>query len=310
MAATRRVTLKDVAAASGVSPSTAGFVLSEDPRQSISAETSRRVREAARELGYVPSGVARALREGSSRVVVLEIDWAYEGNYAHSYLRGLDEELAAHGHVLMVRHGPHDEGAMKQVRQAIQPRAVLRFGEAYMSGHDLEDGGGGWRGGLAAHAALQVEYLHTHGHRQIALALPNVPSALADARGRLTSRRARALGLPEPVRFELPAPRPAGTAALEAVLRAHPGVTAIAGFTDDIALRALGAARDLGLRVPGDLAVIGFDDTEGGELAVPALTSVHIDAEVHGRLAARSVLGLDTAGLEPDPGRIVERASV
>ena len=67
----QRVTLNDVAAASGVSRATASFVLRDSPNQSISAATRERVRQAARDLGYVPHAIARALREGSSRIVVL-----------------------------------------------------------------------------------------------------------------------------------------------------------------------------------------------------------------------------------------------
>ncbi len=72
--ATRRVTLKDVAEASGVSQSTVSFVLNEVPNQTISAATRDRVRSAARDLSYVPHGIARALMEGSSRIVVLNIE--------------------------------------------------------------------------------------------------------------------------------------------------------------------------------------------------------------------------------------------
>lgn len=310
MATTRRVTLNDVAAASGVSRSTAGFVLANDPNQTISAATRERVQAAARELGYVPNGVARALREGSSRIVVLEIDWAYDGNYARSYIRGLDSELTANGHALLVRHGPRSDRGTEQILHAIAPRAVLRFAEPYAAGHDLEDGGGGWRGGLAAHVALQVGHLVERGHRNIALALPSVHSPLTEARRRLTARHAESAGLPVPWCFDIPSPREAGAAAVDALRREYPEVTAIAAFTDDIALRALCAARDLGLEVPADLAVIGFDDTENGALVTPALTSLHIDAEVHGRLAARGVLGLDPGDLALDAGRIIERESV
>ena len=81
MGTSRRVTLNDVAAASGVSRATVSFVLNDDPHQTISAATRDRVKEAARTLGYVPHGVARALREGTSRVVVLNIDAGMEGAY-------------------------------------------------------------------------------------------------------------------------------------------------------------------------------------------------------------------------------------
>jgi DNA-binding LacI/PurR family transcriptional regulator len=67
---------------------------------------------------------------------------------------------------------------------------------------------------------------------------------------------------------------------------------------------AMRAAR---LSAPADLAVIGFDDNGYGALTSPSLTTVHIDAEAHGRQAARAILGLDTAGLFPSPGRVVIR---
>ncbi|WP_256258385.1 substrate-binding domain-containing protein [Streptomyces mirabilis] len=80
--------------------------------------------------------------------------------------------------------------------------------------------------------------------------------------------------------FAVPRPRAAGTTAVEAFRAAHQSVTAVAAFDDDVALRTLTALHDLGLTVPGDIAVIGFDDTEYGALITPALTTVHIDAEV------------------------------
>ncbi|MFI6495530.1 substrate-binding domain-containing protein [Streptomyces sp. NPDC050564] len=124
-----------------------------------------------------------------------------------------------------------------------------------------------------------------------------------------SARAARRLGLPPLERFVVPRPRAAGAAAVEAFLAAHSDVTAVAAFDDDIALRTLTALRDLGRRVPEDVAVIGFDETEYGSLSTPALTTVHIDAEVLGRLAARAALGIDPEGLAQVPGRIVVRAS-
>jgi DNA-binding LacI/PurR family transcriptional regulator len=67
----KRATLRDVAAAAGVSRALAGFVLGDDHGKSIPEATRERVRAAAQSLGYAPHGIARALREGSSRVVVL-----------------------------------------------------------------------------------------------------------------------------------------------------------------------------------------------------------------------------------------------
>jgi DNA-binding LacI/PurR family transcriptional regulator len=320
MAGTKpRVTISDVAAASGVSRATVSFVLRDSPGQTISAATRERVRRTARDLGYVPHPIARALREGTSRIVVLIIDAALDGNYARSYVAGLDAELADHGHVLVVRYSHPDAPQQDQLLiDTLSPRAVLRFGEPYLTGHELDDSGGGWRDGLAAHVAAQLGHLADRGHTRIALALPDRDTPLRDVRRRFADQAAAALGLPPLPPLTLPGSRsnshpssrtdPADS--LREFLAAHPGTTAVAAFDDDEALRVLAAMRSLGLTAPADLAVIGFDDNGYGALTSPALTTVHIDAEAHGRQAARAVLGLDPdPAHSPAPGRVVIRAS-
>ena len=195
---------------------------------------------------------------------------------------------------------------------------MLRFGEPYLTGHELDDSGGGWRDGLAAHVAAQLGHLADRGHTRIALALPDRDTPLRDVRQRFADQAAAALGLPPLPPLTLPGSRsnshpssrtdPADS--LREFLAAHPGMTAVAAFDDDEALRVLAAMRSLGLNAPADLAVIGFDDNGYGALTSPTLTTVHIDAEAHGRQAARAVLGLDPdPGHSPAPGRVVIRDS-
>jgi DNA-binding LacI/PurR family transcriptional regulator len=296
-------------------------VLRDSPGQSISAATRERVREAARTLGYVPNGLARALREGTSRIVLLTVDTALDGNYARSYIGGLDAELAAHEHVLLVRYAHSPDAAERLVLDTIVPRAVLRFGEPYLTGRELDDSGGGWRDGLAAHVAAQVGYLAGRGHTRIALALPARDTPLRAVRGRFADQAAAALGLPPLVPFTVPAAfasrsRPTSGSARTAapgfpssLVALAGGVTAVAAFDDDVALRVLAAMRAAGLSAPDDLAVIGFDDNGYGALTTPTLTTVHIDAEAHGRQAARAILGLNAAALVPVPGTVVVRES-
>jgi DNA-binding LacI/PurR family transcriptional regulator len=218
------------------------------------------------------------------------------------------------------------------VLDTIVPRAVLRFGEPYLTGRELDDSGGGWRDGLAAHVAAQVGYLASRGHARIALALPARDTPLRSVRQRFADQAAAALGLPPLIPCTIPAeatgagfagqgPRGPGHAeraasartsaadSLSALLAQGSGITAVAASDDDVALRVLAAMRSLGLSAPGDLAVIGFDDNGYGALTSPALTTVHIDAEAHGRQAARAVLGLSAAGLSPAPGQVVIRES-
>lgn len=305
----KRVTLRDVAAASGVSKATAGFVLSDAPHVSISEATRERVRRAARELDYVPHGIARALREGSSRIVVLSIDPALDGAYARTYTHGLDAELAAHGHVLLVTRSPADTDAARQVLDTVGPRAMLHFGHNYLeAGREFDDGG--WDGGLAGNVLVQLRYLVSRGHSRVAVGLPAGGQPLAPVRLRFAVEAAAILGIPAPPPLSLPRDRAAAARAMREFLAARDRITAVAAFDDEAALRVLAALTDLGRSAPGDLAVIGFDATDYAALSSPALTTVHIDAEDHGRRAARVILGLDSDGFTVGPAQVIVRASV
>jgi len=83
----RRATLKDVARASGVSTATVSFVLNATPGQTIPPATQERVRGAAAALGYQPHGLARALREGRSRIVLLAIGRVRGGRSLEGFIQ-------------------------------------------------------------------------------------------------------------------------------------------------------------------------------------------------------------------------------
>jgi DNA-binding LacI/PurR family transcriptional regulator len=302
------VTLRDVAEASGVSQSTVSFVLNEVPNQTISVGTRERVRAAAQELGYVPHGIARALMEGSSRIVVLNIERNREGNYSRNFIRGLDKELALYGFALLVRHGHSSQSDADQIANVIAPRAVLQFGEAYLTGHELEDSGEGWKNGMAAHVLLQFRYLAERGHSRIAVALPE-DEPLAEVRMRFAVEVAAMLDLPDVMPLTVPKSLDKVAAALGGFRDEHPEITAIAGFSDLTALRVLAGMREIGLSAPADWAVIGFDESEYAEIFTPTLTTLTADAEGHGRLAARRALGLDTSDVKTKLGRVIERES-
>jgi len=174
-------------------------------------------------------------------------------------------------------------------------------------GHELDDGG--WHGGLAGNVEVQLRYLADRGHSGIAVAIPDGDPPLGPVRQRFAREAAGRIGLPAPSAITVPRDRASSAAALRAFADAHAEVTAFAAFDDDVALRILAAARDIGLKVPGDLAVIGFDDTDYGALFTPTLTTVHIDAEDHGRRTARSILGLDGDGFIAAPAQVIVRES-
>ncbi|WP_105973712.1 LacI family DNA-binding transcriptional regulator [Streptomyces geranii] len=306
-----RVTAKDVARVSGVSQTTVSFVLN-GAAGHVSQETRERVREAARTLGYVPNGSAQALRKGASRIVLLNVEGIPTGSGLGSYIRGLDAELAAHQHVLLVLHGHLSSQALSDVAQTVSARAVIDLGDAGQVDADaLATGVEGSLTAFSAQADIPVQYLVGQGHRHIATVLPDTPElqSLAGLRERLMRQAARTAGLPGCPTLVVPGDHEAAGERLRAFRAEHPEVTALAAYNDDVALVTLAAMRGLGLRAPEDLAVIGFDDTPYGALFSPALTTVRLDAEALGRVAARDALGLPTAASAPEPARVIVRQS-
>lgn len=314
---TRRVTMRDVAEASGVSPATVSFVLNDVTEQHILPATQERVRAAARELGYVPHAIARALREGSSRIVLLALPQGIRGPGLDAYTRGLDDELARHGHVLLVRHGSPLHGGLESVVTAVAPRAVIDLSGLYQdvaadgATGPVTTNDGGWVDGLAAHTLVQLRHLARAGHTSVAVALPEDPgwARLAAVRLGFARQASVRLGLAEPEVLTVPRDRAAAIQAVRGLRRDHPDVSAVAAFDDAVAMQLLAALHGLGVTVPDELAVIGFDAVEYGSFATPALTSVHIDAGAYGQRAARTVLGLEPPADPPAGATVVVRES-
>ncbi|MET7397211.1 LacI family DNA-binding transcriptional regulator [Dactylosporangium sp. NPDC005572] len=298
--------MSDVARASGVSRATVSFVLNGTANQTISEATRDRVRLAVAELGYVPHSIARALREGASRIVVLQVGGLPRGHALESFIDGLDEELAAAGHGLLVSYGDRSLESTGTLLEAVSPRAVIDLPALY-SRPDRDVADGGWIDGLAAHAMTQVSFLRSRGHLAVAVAEPNRPDPVVALLAGHVRAAARELGMPRPRSVRV-GETDTTARRLRAVTQDH-RITAVAALTDDLAIAILAAMTDLGLTAPKDLAVIGFDDTRHGALWRPALTTVHIDARAFGRRAARNTLGLPADDTQPTPARVIQRAS-
>ena len=249
-----RVTLNDVAAASGVSRATASFVLRDSPGQSISAATRERVRAGGarprlRAARRSPARCARAPRASScspsTRPSTATTRAATSAASTRSSRR--TTTCCSSGTAPRTR-----AVAGSELLDAIAPRAVLRFGEPYLTGHELDDSGGGWRDGLAAHVAAQIGYLAERGHTadRARAARPRDPAARGPAAVRRPGRGQRSACR----RWSRsPCPRRHGCNRDTERRRltpwppcraAHPAVTAVAAFDDDVALRVLAAMRD------------------------------------------------------------------
>lgn len=299
----RRVRIREVAALAGVSTATVSYVLNDTPGQTITDATRARVRQAADELGYTPHGVARTLRAGRSRIVLLGTDSLVAGNSLDRLIAGMSAELRMHDHALLVTTGGIDDSLLALV----SPRAVIDLTKVTLGTEADDPISGVTRGhhvGMSFHTLVQLSHLAERGHRHIAFAFP-AEGAEALGRTRLAhmERVARDLGLP-PLR-ELPLPPLDATTEVVGHLVEHTDVTAVAAFDDDTALTVLTAMRRIGYLAPADLAVMGFDEGRHAALWDPPLSTVRIDATGYGRRAARIALGLDPGIWAETPSEVI-----
>jgi LacI family transcriptional regulator len=145
-----------------------------------------------------------------------------------------------------------------------------------------------------------VRYLADRGHRE--LGMVDCPDAADVARRASFVAEAAALGLPLPDGAIADAEQSmaGGEAGFAALHAARPGVTAVLAFNDLVALGIYRQAKRLGLAIPGDIAVIGFDGLSLGELLEPPLTTVGLDKRLMGELAVEQAESLLNGEL-PEP---------
>ena len=286
-----RPTAADVARRSGVSTATVSYVLNRTTGQTISPETRAKVLRAADELGYVQHAAAQALARGASRIVVIDRGGIPHGDVAEHATAQLAESLRGRGFTPLLT--PWNSGGstdtLLELARAMAPHAVVTVApldpdaRAQLSAAGVQAFGTLFPGPLrlddmiarAAHA--QVEFLAQQGHRGVLYMPATDPdlATLSALRGAAVSARASELGLRsqalDPTAIAGPLQRL--TDALPSVL-SRTGLTAIAAYHDEVAMRVLAALHRLQLPVPERVAVIGVDDLPLAELTVPALTSV------------------------------------
>ncbi|MCS6867213.1 LacI family DNA-binding transcriptional regulator [Thermus sp.] len=306
----RKVRLKEVAEAAGVSPALASAVLNGRPVRAR-PETRERVLEAARRLGYQPDRVAQAMRWGSPRLFALVIPNFSNPFYSRLALE-VQREAWAHGYDLLVYANPHHE-LERVLRAALAHRvdgAILVVSHhrpeelALLGGLDLPLVGVGHaasplpfdRVSFQDQRAAQeaVAFLHARGRRRIAhLSGPfSSPTAQARLRGYLEGMAA--LGL-EPRVAEGNFGYGGNGEAIARLLKE--GMDALLAANDLMALEALALLADRGVRVPEEVAVVGFDGIPEGEWVRPRLTTLARPPEASAQKAVARLL----ARLSGDP---------
>jgi len=161
-----------------------------------------------------------------------------------------------------------------------------------------------------------IEYLMRLGHRRIGLIGTNSasPPSLLERRQSFCSVL-EAHGLDPSYVVDSELSQAAGYDSLKHLLEHTPEVTAVFAAADLVAIGALSAARDMGVQVPEQLSIIGFDDIDLAAVVTPALTTIHVHKTWMGTLAVRQLLYRAAEPLQPKVSitlatQLVERASV
>ncbi len=301
------VTQADVAQRAGVSQRTVSNVV--NGLTSVSPDTIERVTVAIRELGYTPSLAARSLRVGRSGVlqlVVPELDVPYFAELARGVIKCAEDQ----GYAVMVRQtlgsrererdaleGSAAEYAEGTILSAVGEIDELMAGRALRSPVVLIGERTGM--GLVDHigiddvaaAASATNHLLEAGCRRVAFvgAHPDSSLRMAALRYRGYEQALRAAGIsvdPALVVQTGSYHRRDGEAAMAALLSRDDRPDGVFCATDLLALGAIRAAYERGLRVPDDIRVVGFDGLEEGRYSIPALTTIEPDKQ---RLAQVSV---------------------
>jgi len=297
------VTLSDIALRTGVSKVTVSSVLNGRATSNVrvSDPTRQRILAAAREMGYHPNAVARALtrRRTDTVALVLHSPAAFSGGsgFISALMHGVVEAVNALGYDLML-HTAERQDAQREALALTDGRVdgvlLLRDRDDPLVGQLEERGFSNvsifsrpditdpWfvDGDNVAGGRIAGEYLLSLGHRNIGFVAG--PERSAPVSDRLAGLRAALVGAgidgPAQVcRIKHPADDLSELAAwFDPAKGGATAPTAVFVWSDDVALRVVTLLREVcGLRVPEDVSVIGYDGTDAiGEHSVPRLTSI------------------------------------
>ncbi len=320
----KKITFRDIARQADVAVSTVSQVLNNKP--GVSTETRQRVLEVAAQLGYRQRVVSDAVISPRLNTLAL-LTKRYNGDPVHinpfySYvLAGAERECQRHNIGLMYANIEVDENSravslptsvfLQRVDGVIIVGAFLEETISEISrqaGHNIVLVDAYTTGKTVYDSVLidnlngafnAVSYLIANGHRHIGLigSHPHsYPSILERRAGYLKALQAH--GIQETYIEDSLLERADAFEATLRLLRRAPQITAIFACNDNIAIGVMNAVQKLGLSVPGQVSVVGFDDIDLAQEVSPPLTTVHVDKVLLGVMAVR--LSQDRAA---SPGR-------
>ncbi|MFS8204112.1 LacI family DNA-binding transcriptional regulator [Streptomyces sp. CWNU-52B] len=315
-----RVSLKDVAERAGVSIKTVSNVVNNYPH--ITPAMRARVQEAIDELGYRPNLTARHLRKGRTGIIALAVPEL--GNPYFAELAGAVIDAAAeHEFTVLLDHTRGEREQELLVSQGFRARVIdgLILSPLELEAEDLQGRAddvplvllGERTYGLpfdhiaidnVAAARAAVRHLLDRGRTRIAYLGARTDSANRPAHLRLDGWRAElaAAGVTPDEGLIVPVggwDRDDGARAMAELLDAGHRPDAVFAFNDLIAIGAMRVLHERGLRVPWDIAVVGFDDIAESRFGAVSLTTIAPDKQAIARLAVASLLRSLSGRQEP-----------
>ncbi|GAA1833068.1 LacI family DNA-binding transcriptional regulator [Luedemannella flava] len=330
-----RPTLDQVAARAGVGRGTVSRVVNGSPQVSASARAA--VEQAIDELGYVPNRAARALVTQRTDSVALVVSESEERVFGEPFFAGIirgissvlfetplqlwlamaqspaEQDRVEHhltpqhvdGVLLLSLHGDDPLPALLARRGLPvvlggQPSGLAALaGEAELSDTHLSCVDADNEGG----AQLAVEHLLSRGRRRIAAIAGPQDMGVGVARLAGYRRGLRMAGLPveESMVGYGDFSEASGAAAMRALFARHPDIDAVYAASDLMAVGAMRVIKERGLRIPHDVAVVGFEDSMVARQTEPALSTVHQPVEAMGREMARLLVSHIRGDVVPSP---------
>lgn len=303
----KAATIRDVAERAAVSVASVSRVL--NGQEPVTPATRARVMEAVEALSYVPHSGARSLSTSRTHAIGVILPDLY-GEYFSELIRGMDVAARALGYHLIVSSS-HDDA--EEASAAIRSMRGRVDGLIVLSPHlDAAN--------LAADLAGRTPILLMNGgpgdERQPSIVVDNHSGAVQAVRHLVEQGRSRIVHIAgpsgnleaearlagyleaiaeaglTPIVLEGDFTRGAGEAAVARLIGGGVAADAVFAANDNMAVGALLALQDAGLTVPGDVALVGFDDIPLASLVRPALTTLKIDISNTGRRALQRVVGL------------------
>jgi DNA-binding LacI/PurR family transcriptional regulator len=311
------VSLTDVAKAANVSIATASRVLAGSDHP-VAEETRLRVLKAAEELGYQPNLVARSLRTDQTYTIGIIVENILSP-FIPPIVRGIQDRLEVDGYFGIIINAEWDPEVEAEAIQTLSKRQIdgIIFVESCIRSSDevleLAD-----KPHVFVHrlfnslslnsvvpddrhgAQLATRHLAQLGHRRIAFI--NGPEGWDATINRMAGYQEEltAWGIPfDPALVERGDWEvQSGYLAAQRLIALKDPPTAIFAGNDLMALGTIYAIQGAGLRVPGDIAVVGYDDRDLSGFVRPAITTIRMPCEEMGRASAEALLRLINGGTE------------